>query len=244
MQPAPTRDNAAPGANEPVTPTTGRSSQEPISEVVEQDSRLAPLSRQSTQSSAPSFKRTMSNIFRRSHTSASITPVRREVSNSQPPPPPPQATAPKAVPNGGNGAPLRPTNSNQDPLKRLAALSVSGSPPPQNKQGGRRFSWHRSNTSTRSNTPPEPASPLEAAPTSDPNGVIPEDGPASNDLNADKKNKSATGLGLRGRAVNFVTHGAHANQNGAKSGHRLQSSSSILLAWEVDKASLHCKQEM
>jgi protein-serine/threonine kinase len=199
------------------TPTPLQTATKPIDvpnpnpKAVEQDPQSPPLSRKSTNSSAPSFKRTMSNIFRRSNTQASITPVQQQQQPQDVSTPAAQPTAPKSVPNGNGTNQLRPTTSNQDPLKRLAQLSVNGSPPPGAKS--RRFSWHRSNTSTRSNTPPEPSSPQEGsvnAPTSNPNEVILEDEASSGDFSADKKNRSATGLGLRGRAVNFVTHGGGA----------------------------------
>ncbi|RYP56709.1 hypothetical protein DL771_011648 [Monosporascus sp. 5C6A] len=69
----------------------------------------------------------------------------------------------------------------------------------------RRFSFQRSSTTTRSNTPPSPSSLTEK--NGSDNGVSM---PSSVDFlsNGSKKNRAYTGMSsLRGRAVNFVTHG-------------------------------------
>ncbi|KAI1501599.1 kinase-like domain-containing protein [Biscogniauxia marginata] len=66
----------------------------------------------------------------------------------------------------------------------------------------RRFSYHRSVATTRSNTPPSPGSPLEMTPVSN---AKPDSAnmPTSNDfLENHKKNRAYTGLSLRSR-VNF-----------------------------------------
>ena len=61
----------------------------------------------------------------------------------------------------------------------------------------RRFSFHRSSATTRSNTPPSPGSPK--------NGKSNQVSmPSSSDF-VYKKNRAHTGLSLRGRAVNFVS---------------------------------------
>ncbi|KAH7175911.1 kinase-like domain-containing protein [Dactylonectria macrodidyma] len=68
----------------------------------------------------------------------------------------------------------------------------------------RRFSMNRSSTTTRSNSPPSPGSPLEMVQTArdrSTNGNMPN----QNDFT--KKNRASTGLTLRGRAVNFVGRG-------------------------------------
>ncbi|KAH7157832.1 kinase-like domain-containing protein [Dactylonectria estremocensis] len=68
----------------------------------------------------------------------------------------------------------------------------------------RRFSMNRSSTTTRSNSPPSPGSPLEMVQTardSSTNGNMP------NQPDFTKKNRASTGLTLRGRAVNFVGRG-------------------------------------
>ncbi|RYP48625.1 hypothetical protein DL768_005516 [Monosporascus sp. mg162] len=68
----------------------------------------------------------------------------------------------------------------------------------------RRFSFQRSSTTTRSNTPPSPGSLAEK--NGKDNGVsMPS--PADFLSNGSKKNRAHTGMSLRGRAVNFVTHG-------------------------------------
>lgn len=69
----------------------------------------------------------------------------------------------------------------------------------------RRFSMNnRSSTTTRSNSPPSPGSPLEMDQTARDTGDRPANGtiPSQNDFT--KKNRASTGLTLRGRAVNFV----------------------------------------
>ncbi|KAF7538328.1 hypothetical protein G7Z17_g12658 [Cylindrodendrum hubeiense] len=82
---------------------------------------------------------------------------------------------------------------------------TSGTSDPTNGQPraghSRRFSMNRSSTTTRSNSPPSPGSPLEMVQTArEPaaNGTIP------NRTDFAKKNRASTGLTLRGRAVNFV----------------------------------------
>ncbi|CAM1501688.1 Fc.00g036720.m01.CDS01 [Cosmosporella sp. VM-42] len=74
----------------------------------------------------------------------------------------------------------------------------------------RRFSMNRSSTTTRSNSPPSPSSPLEMHVTREPtaSGTVPD----QNDFK--KKNRASTGLTLRGRAVNFV--GATVGRGGAR----------------------------
>lgn len=68
----------------------------------------------------------------------------------------------------------------------------------------RRFSMNRSSTTTRSNSPPSPGSPLEMVQTARDTNDRPANGtiPSQNDFT--KKNRASTGLTLRGRAVNFV----------------------------------------
>ncbi|KAI2619675.1 kinase-like protein [Hypoxylon sp. NC1633] len=70
----------------------------------------------------------------------------------------------------------------------------------------RRFSYHRSVATTRSNSPPSPGSPLEMAPTSKdkPNGISI---PTARDFleNNSKKNRSNTGFSLRSRVVGFAS---------------------------------------
>ncbi|KID89046.1 kinase domain containing protein [Metarhizium guizhouense ARSEF 977] len=66
----------------------------------------------------------------------------------------------------------------------------------------RYLNGNKSSTTTQSNSPPSPGSPLEMAPSHrsaiDTNGTLP------NAVDFQKKNRATTGLTLRGRAVNFV----------------------------------------
>ncbi|KAI1472332.1 kinase-like domain-containing protein [Daldinia caldariorum] len=77
----------------------------------------------------------------------------------------------------------------------------------------RRFSYHRSAASTRSNTPPSPASPLDTPPNSQEksNGVSI---PTSRDFleNNSKKARANTGLSLRNRVVGFASTKAHSHR--------------------------------
>ncbi|KAI1475752.1 kinase-like domain-containing protein [Daldinia eschscholtzii] len=77
----------------------------------------------------------------------------------------------------------------------------------------RRFSYHRSAASTRSNTPPSPASPLDTPPNSQQrsNGVSI---PTSRDFleNNSKKARANTGLSLRNRVVGFASTKAHSHR--------------------------------
>ncbi|KAI1246321.1 hypothetical protein MGN70_013220 [Eutypa lata] len=69
----------------------------------------------------------------------------------------------------------------------------------------RRFSFQKSSTTTRSNTPPSPSSSTEKNGKS---GLVSMSMPSAGDFlsNNTKKHRAHTGLSFRGRAVNFVTH--------------------------------------
>ncbi|KAH7628430.1 hypothetical protein SMAC4_05389 [Sordaria macrospora] len=71
---------------------------------------------------------------------------------------------------------------------------------------GRRFSLARSSNTTRSNTPPSPGSPLEMNIMSKEQASSPT--VPSPDAFFDKKKRATTGLGLRSRAINFITNNA------------------------------------
>lgn len=142
----------------------------------EQDLPGAPLTRRTTRGSTSSFKRTMSNIFRR--TSSQVT-----ISN-------------KDSPAFGE-----PSN----------AASQTSEPSQPRSSHGRRFSMNKSSNTTRSNSPPSPDSALEMA---QPRGRRPADATVPDADDFKKKNRASTGLTLRGRAVNFV--GATVGRGGAR----------------------------
>ncbi|KAH7309067.1 kinase-like domain-containing protein, partial [Stachybotrys elegans] len=81
-----------------------------------------------------------------------------------------------------------------------SASVPNGSVPPPS--AGRRYSLNKSSTTTRSNSPPSPGSPLEMAmhPKNHDNGTV----PAPDDFEK-KTKRSSTGFNLRGRGVNFGT---------------------------------------
>ncbi|EEU47086.1 uncharacterized protein NECHADRAFT_99765 [Fusarium vanettenii 77-13-4] len=137
-----------------------------------------PLSKRSTRGSTSSFKRTMSNFFRRSNS---------QVANNS-------AIMDSATPSVVS-APAEPqTNGNPRATHR------------------RRFSMNRSSATTRSNSPPSPSDAgLEMASShrerSSANNL-----PSQSDF---KKNRASTGLTLRGRTIGFVGSGAK-SANGDK----------------------------
>jgi protein-serine/threonine kinase len=166
----------------------------------------------------------MSNIFKRSNTQVSMPPAPAQQQEDVKDTTPPLPSDPQPTTNGTSQ--LRPVFSHQEASKRLTAPPANGSVP-LSKQT-RRFSWNRSNNSTRSNTPPSPTpgSPLEAtatAPTSTPDHDAVSDLPASGDFTAQKKTRSSTGLGLRGRAVNFVINGGGKNGQAPRGARRASS---------------------
>ena len=173
------------------TPKTAEQSTQPAA--LEQDPFTGPPSRHSTRgSSTSSFKRTMSNLFRRGSQASLPAPQFDSMTSSQ-------SQTPAA-----NGSPiLRPNPPTQDLAKRISTTTTNGGPPPS--KHNRRFSMNRSAGTTRSNTPPSPGSPAERTGpnniTSAPNGGL----PGANDFDAKKKSRSSTGLSLRGRTINFLT---------------------------------------
>ncbi|KAM0417205.1 hypothetical protein ACHAPT_012782 [Fusarium lateritium] len=126
-----------------------------------------PLSKRSTRGSTSSFKRTMSNFFRRSNS---------QVANNS-------AIMDSATPSVVS-APTEP--------------QTNGQPRATHR---RRFSMNRSSATTRSNSPPSPSDAgLEMAP-------MHRDRSSANKLPSQsdfKKNRASTGLSLRGRAINFA----------------------------------------
>ncbi|CAG9949397.1 unnamed protein product [Clonostachys rosea f. rosea IK726] len=179
----------------PATTSTLYASQSVAIDETEPELDSAPLTRRSTRGSTSSFKRTMSSLFRRSA---------------------PQVPMPATQPKD-DGVISRISTSAADstrPRISTATAREKGGPPPS--KSSRRFSMHRSTTTTRSNTPPSPTSPLEISNGGNHMGsqpahsIVSESLPNSDDFSAKKKNRSSSGLslGLRGRAVNFVTgHG-------------------------------------
>ena len=154
----------------------------------------------------------MSSLFRRSN--SNMTTPSQQVTEQAPPP----TSNPTS---NGNGTALRQTPSSQDPSKRKTAPVGNGPPPASmNKTNPpRRFSFTRSAATTRSNTPPSPGSPLEPSqtnpgPRSTPSGSLPNE----NDFDQKKKNRSSTGLSLRGRTINFLStpRGGAAPQRGRR----------------------------
>lgn len=146
---------------EPTTPTPGN------------------ISRRSTRGSTHSFKRSVSNLFRRTNSTSATT--RPEMAFSSP------------MYNGNGGS-------------ETATLNDS-----RRKDTRADFSLNTSQTTTRSNTPPSPTSPLEmtktytnsnASTVQKPNGGLM---PNPDDF---KKNRASTGLAFRNRAVNFGGNGA------------------------------------
>lgn len=137
------------------------------------------LQRRSTRGSTSSFKRTMSNIFRR-------------------------------------------TNSQTDKLAAPSAdASITTGASETNLQDGsqrnpptRRWSMNRSSATTRSNSPPSPSSPLEMAAKTREQASTPTV-PGSDEF-LKKKARASTGLNLRSRAINFVVH-SNGNSSGAPS---------------------------
>lgn len=159
----------------------------------EQEAVAAPLSRRSTRGSTSSFKRTMSNIFRRSTSQVTATPA-DHYENSE-----------NVSPSETNGAAQKgdgkPANSSAHPN----GINTNGGPPPS--RSSRRFSMNRSSTTTRSNTPPSPTSPVDISANNGNDMLSPAQAgslPTESDFGMKKKNRSSTGLSLRGRAVNFV----------------------------------------
>lgn len=173
-------------------------------------------SRRSTRGSySSSLKRKMSSIFRRSNSQAAMPPMQHD---DMPP-------APTSAPNGS--ARLGLSTPTQDVSQKVSALSINGGPPPS--KSSRRFSITRSATTTRSNTPPTPSSPLEVVITnSDPPPPIPSSVPNTSFLDSSpfglrKNNRSATGLGLKDRVVNFAARGGPAGVNGRRHSRRANS---------------------
>lgn len=149
----------------------------------EQDPGTAPLTRRSTRGSTSSFKRTMSNLFRRSNSQSDK---------------PAMGSAEAPVHNAASDTNL------QDGSQR--------NPPT------RRWSMNRSSATTRSNTPPSPGSPLEMAARTREQASTPT--VPSSDQFIKKKERASTGLNLRSRAVNFVHGNNHPNTNSSKQQHR------------------------
>jgi len=80
----------------------------------------------------------------------------------------------------------------------------------------RRWSMNKSSTTTRSNTPPSPSSPIEIAfktreQASHP--TVPE-----HDQFLEKKSRASTGFNLRDRAINFIAHGPGNSDSKNRSG--------------------------
>ncbi|OAQ68341.1 HAL protein kinase [Pochonia chlamydosporia 170] len=75
-------------------------------------------------------------------------------------------------------------------------LSTNGTPSSRYPNG------NKSSTTTRSSSPPSPGSPLEMTPSN--RSTIGTNGTLPNPADFQKKSRAATGLTLRGRAVNFV----------------------------------------
>ncbi|KAJ3561050.1 hypothetical protein NPX13_g9093 [Xylaria arbuscula] len=105
---------------------------------------------------------------------------------------------------GNIAAASPPKDSNFSTGTSETSLAAIGKMPGQTHR--RRFSYHRSVATTRSNTPPSPGSPLEMALVShDKNGTSPM--PTSRDFldNNAKKQRAHTGFSLR-QKVNFATN--------------------------------------
>ncbi|KAL0937914.1 kinase domain containing protein [Colletotrichum truncatum] len=154
---SPVNSTSTQKAADPAAPT-------PATAAADQDTPPTPLSRRPTRvGSTHSFKRTMSNIFRRSNSSINRPDLGFSLEQA-------------------SGA--------------SESVLVDSAPP---KNTGRRFSMNTSHTTTRSNTPPSPGSPVEVASSYKESSLM----PTNEDFK--KKNRASTGLSLRGRAVNFVS---------------------------------------
>lgn len=133
----------------------------------------APTLRRTGRSSTSNLKRKMSRLFRRSNTTLEKD---KEYGMSHSP-----------VPVSGSA----PQSSNY-----LGGNGVTGVTSSRYPNG------YKSSTTTRSNSPPSPGSPLEMVQSNrsstGTNGSLP------NPADFGKKNRASTGLTLRGRAVNFV----------------------------------------
>ncbi|KAK7754566.1 hypothetical protein SLS62_003348 [Diatrype stigma] len=107
-----------------------------------------------------------------------------------------------SVPSAGASMAFREPNYNGGASETNLASAPKATP--SSVPINRRFSFHRSSTTTRSNTPPSPGSPTEKNGKSSRLSM-----PSAVDFlnNGTKKHRAQTGLSFRGRAVNFVTHG-------------------------------------
>ncbi|KFH46975.1 Serine/threonine-protein kinase-like protein [Hapsidospora chrysogenum ATCC 11550] len=196
-RPQSTKDASARPTAEPVEESHGQPAA-----VEREDPAAKPRPRQFNRShSNLSFKRTMTNIFRRGGSgsgsgASSQVPTPGQQTNGTASP----TSQPPAI--NGMSIPRRSTAPLENLVNGKSAPSSNGVPPPS--KGSRRFSISRSATTTRSNTPPSPGSPLQPSmsniPTSTPADQLPE----ANDFDAKKKNRSSTGLSLRGRTINFL----------------------------------------
>ncbi|KAJ9155689.1 Kinase-like protein [Pleurostoma richardsiae] len=103
------------------------------------------------------------------------------------------------------------SQTNAQVLAMTQALNTDSEanlPDDERKVPARRWSMNRSSATTRSNTPPSPSSPtLEMAKVSKEHAASPTL-PSTEDFYSSKKTRAATGLSLRSRAVNFVVSGS------------------------------------
>ncbi|KAF4119855.1 STYKc [Geosmithia morbida] len=175
--------------------------------------------------SIPNIKRTMTNLFRRSNSNgaAASPPVMTPMT--------PLTTSSPAVasPDGNSQTSPRPipqprqdddVNMRSPSNSYSHSRSLSYSRPPSVKHT-RRFSVNRSSNTTSCSTPPSPPLPCQetdgAAADGGPMSTsVPQNGSAASSSNVDfddrKKNRSSTGLTLRGRTINFLNPNGKAGQ--------------------------------
>ncbi|KAI8627025.1 kinase-like domain-containing protein [Xylariaceae sp. FL1651] len=183
-QPAPSPLSQSTTAQSPTTPLALVTRElttptKPAAANPEQSPSTPATSRPLSRRSSSTLSRAMSSLFRRSNS--------------------------HMVENGAAGA-TSATSSVKEPSYSAdaSAISLATANKMAPNPSRRRFSYHRSVETTRSNTPPSPGSPLEMAPISkDKADATPM--PTSRDFfdNHAKKDRAYTGLSLRQR-VNFV----------------------------------------
>ncbi|PNY25748.1 Serine/threonine-protein kinase hal4 [Tolypocladium capitatum] len=136
-----------------------------------------PRSRRSTRGSASSFKRTISNLFRRS---SSAVERERERERAR---------------EGEYAVDDSPPSSATDTTRSSSGLTLRSAPPPKS---GRHFSSNKSSNTTRSNSPPGQRSPVLEMTQTHPSVATPHGSlPIPDDFK--KNRRSATGL-----AIDFV----------------------------------------
>ncbi|KAB5559783.1 kinase-like domain-containing protein [Coniochaeta sp. 2T2.1] len=170
----------------PRTPVNSDDSRPPSTPTTTDAETGSILQKRSTRGSTSSFKRTMSSLFRRTN-SNSLTD--------------------KSSLNSSTEAPMQDKSRASD---TNLADGTQRNPPP------RRWSMNRSSATTRSNSPPSPASPpLEMASAKAREQASMPTVPKEDEF-LKKKSRASTGLNLRSRAINFVVHSNNGSTNGSR----------------------------